>query len=237
MPYGKDRCTTRCVDNILTHFEDVLKTKLTICLATEDFLDFLLSTGKYNITYEPLENSFDYVYNTKDLIELKGRKYHSKKNKINSFSNKYDFKYKKYDSSDKDKCIEFCKKVIREHFSDKDVYYENEIKSVIKAFDSIEELNLVCSMIMIDDDIIALSVGEKLNDDYALIHIEKADYNYRDAYPVINNMMLQNEFYDTKFVNREEDLGIAGLIKAKQSYHPCKMIKKYRIEISRKETN
>ena len=39
------------------------------------------------------------VYNTIDLIELKGRKYHSKKNNYNSFAKKYDFVYKKFSSA------------------------------------------------------------------------------------------------------------------------------------------
>jgi len=84
MPYGSCRNTTQCVDKIYDYFTNVLKKELVINLATEDFLEFLKNSGKYNISYTEMPNSFDYVYNTIDLIELKGRKYHSKKNNYNS---------------------------------------------------------------------------------------------------------------------------------------------------------
>jgi len=232
MPYGSCRNTTQCVDKIYDYFTNVLKKELVINLATEDFLEFLKNSGKYNISYTEMPNSFDYVYNTIDLIELKGRKYHSKKNNYNSFAKKYDFAYKKFSSDMKDDCINFCRKVVKEHSQGNETLYKSEMTSIKKAFDSYDELGLICSTILVDEKIVALGVGERLNNEYAVIHIEKADYDYRDAYPVINRLMLKNEFSDTKFVNREEDLGIPGLIKAKKSYLPCKMINKYRIEIS-----
>lgn len=232
MPYGNLRNTEKCVDKILDYYNNVLKKDLVVNYATDDFLEFLKETNKYKISYSEMPASFDYVYNTLDLIELKGRKYHSKKNNYNSFAKKYDFEYKKYTSDMKAECIEFCSKVVEEHSQGNKTLYESEMISINKAFDAYDELNLVCSVITVGGRIVALGVGERLNDEYAIIHIEKADYNYRDAYPVINRLMLKNEFSDTIFVNREEDLGIPGLIKAKRSYLPCKMINKYKIKIS-----
>ncbi len=233
MPYGVFRNSNFCVDKILEYFNNTLKKELIINLATDDFLEFLINSGKYKITYEEVPNSFDYVYNTMDLIELKGRKYHSKKNNYNSFAKKYDFEFERYRPDMKQECIDFCSKVVKEHSQGNSRLYNNEMISIQKAFDSYEDLGLICDVITIDNKIIALGVGERLNDEYALIHIEKADYAYRDAYPVINRLMLKNEFSDTTFVNREEDLGIPGLIKAKKSYLPCKMINKYKIKISK----
>lgn len=233
MPYGVNRNTQVCVDRILEYFNENLGKELVINFATDDFLDFLKKSSCYKISYVEMPNSFDYVYNTLDLIELKGRKYHSKKNNYNSFVKKFDFEYKKYNYDMKEDCINFCSKVIREHSQGNNTIYESEMLSIKKAFDYYDELGLICSVILIDGRIVALGVGERLNEEYAIIHIEKADYDFRDAYPVINRLMLKNEFSDTIYVNREEDLGIPGLIKAKKSYLPCKMIKKYKITISR----
>ncbi len=230
MPYGKMRNSEFATDKLLDYFKKNFGTSLTINLATEDYLDFLLKSKKYNIIYKEVPNSFDYVYKISDLIELSGKKYHSKKNHFNTFTNKYNYRYVVYDASMYEKCMQFCQAVVAERTQDDIKSYNSEMESIRKAFDAYEELGLVCSLIMIDDEIIALSVAEKLTENYALIQIEKASYEYRDAYPVINRLTLKNEFSHLDFVNREEDLGIAGLRKAKQSYHPCKMIKKYKIE-------
>ena len=127
-------------------------------------------------------------------------------------------------------CIIFLKKVLKQYYNENATAYTTELQSIEKTFSNLYNLNLKCGLITVDNQIIALSVGERLNKDYALIHIEKADYNYRTAYSVINNLFLKNEFSDTLYVNREEDMGIEGLRKAKESYHPCNMIKKYNIE-------
>ena len=230
MPYGTNRNSCEATDFLISYFEQTFDNSPKINLATEDYLQFLLECGKYNIRYEEIRNSFDYVYKTKDLIDLSGKKYHAKKNHYNAFVKNNHIEYKRYNSEMYGKCIEFCSEVIKQRTKGNEKIYNSEMQSVIKAFDAYDLLGLICSLIIVDDKIVALSLGEKLTDNCALIHIEKASYDYRDAYPVINRLTLQNEFCDMEYVNREEDLGIAGLRKAKESYHPCKMIKKYKIE-------
>ena len=80
---------------------------------------------------------------------------------------------------------------------------------------------------MIDNEVVALSIGEQLNDDTAVIHIEKAHASIRGAYPMINQQFVENEWQSMTYVNREEDMGLEGLRKAKESYQPVKMISKY----------
>lgn len=228
MPYGKYRNSVEVVDKIGELYQS-LDSTVKINLCTEDFVEFLLKSNKYSIDVTECRNSFDYVYRTEDLINLSGRRYHSKKNHINSFRKKYSYDYCVYNESLKEKCLSFCKTVLKQHYLTDGKAFETEYLSISKTFDYIDEMNLKCGLLMLDDKIIALSVGERLNKDYALIHIEKADYEYRGAYSVINNLFLKNEFHDTKFVNREEDMGIEGLRIAKKSYHPCEMIKKYNV--------
>ena len=78
-----------------------------------------------------------------------------------------------------------------------------------------------------DEKIVAFSLGEKLNDDLAVIHIEKADVHYSGVYSFINKTFVDRNFSDVKIINREQDLGIEGLRKSKLSYHPFKLEKKY----------
>ena len=230
MPYGKEFDTEKSTDKLIVFFKENFNSNLVINLATEDYLSFLNTSGKYKFNYSEIRNSFDYVYNVSDLINLKGKKYHTKKNHFNAFTNKYNYNYVRYNSSMYDKCIEFCRTVIAERTKDNVRVFESEMESIRRAFEAYDELGLVCSLIVIDDEIVALSIGEKLTEKYALIHVEKASYEYRDAYPVINKLTLEKEFSNFEFVNREEDLGIQGLRKAKLSYRPCEMIKKYKIE-------
>ena len=79
-----------------------------------------------------------------------------------------------------------------------------------------------------ENDIIDES--QKINENIALIHIEKANQNIKGLYQYINQQFLLNEFPNVKYVNREEDLGLDGLREAKLSYHPCKFIEKYSIK-------
>lgn len=232
MPYGKKRNSIDTVKKLIDIYNN-LDSPLIIKLCTEDFVDFLDKSGEFKFSVNEMRNSFDYVYRTEDLINLSGKKYHSKKNHINTFNKKYDYDYVRYNPSMKNECLDFCKKVLSQHYGDNKTAYDAEFLSLSKTFDGFSEMGLKCAMLRINDEIIALTVGERLNSDYALIHIEKADYNYRTAYSVINNLFLKNEFSDTKYVNREEDMGIEGLRIAKKSYNPCHMIKKYTVTFER----
>ncbi len=84
--------------------------------------------------------------------------------------------------------------------------------------------------VYIDNKLEAFTIGEKINENIALIHIEKANQNIKGLYQYINQQFLLNEFPNVKYVNREEDLGLDGLREAKLSYHPCKFIEKYSIK-------
>lgn len=228
MPYGKNRNSIEVVNKIYDLLSK-LNSPVEINLCTDDFIDFLTYSNKYNVKVAECRNSFDYVYKTQDLINLSGRKYHSKKNHINSFKKKYEYEYCAYDVSMKADCLCFCENVLKQHYELNKNALQTEFHSIEKTFEHLDDMNLKCGLLILDNNIIALTVGERLNKDCALIHIEKADYKYRGAYSVINNLFLRNEFSDTKFVNREEDMGIEGLRVAKLSYHPCEMIKKYKV--------
>ena len=86
------------------------------------------------------------------------------------------------------------------------------------------------AVIKIDGDIAAMSFGEKLSDDTALVQVELANDDYRGAFQAINKLFCENEWKDCKYVNREEDMGIEGLRRAKESYQPEFLVEKFYIE-------
>lgn len=75
-----------------------------------------------------------------------------------------------------------------------------------------------------------MSIGSLINDDdEAVIHVEKANSNIRGLYPFINQTFLNEVFPNVSLVNREDDLGVEGLRKAKMSYGPLRLEHKYTI--------
>lgn len=164
----------------------------------------------------------DYVYATSDLISLSGKKYHAKRNHLNRFLSSYNWKYSKIDETNIQSCADFVKRITLERNPDP----THEVNAMNLLFDNYRELGVTGACITVDDCIAAVSVGERLRDT-ALIQVEKADTGFEGAYAAINQMFLKNEFSDCPFVNREEDMGNEGLRKAKMSYHPAFIYKKY----------
>jgi hypothetical protein len=100
------------------------------------------------------------------------------------------------------------------------------IKDALMLFD---ELKLTGAAIVIDGKVEAFTIGEILNNTTAVIHIEKASPLIPGIYAAINQMFCEHELQNTHFVNREQDLGDDGLRKAKLSYHPVKLVEKFKI--------
>ncbi len=172
-------------------------------------------------------DSFDYIYEVKDLVEFSGRRFHDKKNKVNKFRREYKYEYVTLTPDTIDECIEFedywCE------VRDCEKYYglNRERCAVLSMLKNYEALNVIGGAIRINNKIAALTIGEQYLPDTMLIHVEKANPDIPGLYQVINQEFLMNEAGDCTLVNREQDLGIEGLRKAKMSYHPLKFIKKY----------
>ncbi|TLD84889.1 DUF2156 domain-containing protein [Helicobacter trogontum] len=171
----------------------------------------------------------DYIYKTQDLIELTGRKYHKKKNHLNRFFDEYrGFTFENIDENNTNELLETWKKWDN---SGSDIGLQNESKGIISVFENYSNLGLLGGLLRFNDNIIAFSFGEIISQNLCIIHIEKADINYRGAYQAINQQLLLHCFSDITYVNREEDLGIEGLRKAKLSYNPEFILEKYELSI------
>lgn len=175
----------------------------------------------------PTDVSWDYVYLREKLATLKGKKLHGKRNHINKFLQEHpDYIYKKLEPSMHDECIS----VYDDWQQNKDFSGEelqNERRSVILALKNMETLGLTGGVIILDGKIKAFTIGERLTDNMQLIHIEKADGNINGLFPMINQQYVIHECQDVEFINREEDMGVEGMRKAKRSYYPEYMVKKY----------
>ena len=98
-----------------------------------------------------------------------------------------------------------------------------------RAFDHWQELGLEGLVMYVGSQVVAMTMGSFLDDETIDVHFEKADLDFSGAYAVINRAFaryIRDKHPGVKFLNREEDMGIEGLRKAKLSYHPHHLVEK-----------
>ncbi|MBQ4119983.1 MAG: GNAT family N-acetyltransferase [Clostridia bacterium] len=198
----------------------------------ERFLDFKVNFGEF-YEFIPQRDAFDYVYLQEDLANLSGKKYHSKRNHISAFSKKYNWEYRKITRDNLPDIFECMKKWYSEKTDRFDDTMSTEKQGIELILNNMESLNIKGGAIYIDGKVVAFTLGSPINKDVFDVHIEKALAEYATAYTVINNEFAKT-LSDYKYINREDDLGLEGLRKAKLSYKPHLLLKKY-LCISKKE--
>ena len=234
MPLAKKDKLPQVIDYIIKHFEDNNR-KICFKGITKDVAETLEKLYPDKFEYIEERDLFDYVYDGESLRTLAGRKNQKKRNHINAFLKDYEgrYSYKLLDEEDFDDCLELLKiwASNKEENNEFDEGIDDESIGIRKIFNNYKYLreNLKIAGIYVDGKLEAFTMGELINPNMALIHIEKANPNIRGLYPYINQQFILNEFEDVEFVNREEDLGIPGLRKAKLSYHPVKFVEKYTV--------
>ena len=234
LPLAKKDKLPQVIDYIIKHFEDNNR-KICFKGITKDVAETLEKLYPDKFEYIEERDLFDYVYDGESLRTLAGRKNQKKRNHINAFLKDYEgrYSYKLLDEEDFDDCLELLKiwASNKEENNEFDEGIDDESIGIRKIFNNYKYLreNLKIAGIYVDGKLEAFTMGELINPNMALIHIEKANPNIRGLYPYINQQFILNEFEDVEFVNREEDLGIPGLRKAKLSYHPVKFVEKYTV--------
>lgn len=177
--------------------------------------------------FKEIRDTFDYIYLRENLVELGGKKYHSKRNHINSFNKKYAWRYETITEKIIPD-IKLCANRWYEEKSDKmDRHMICERDGIETILNNMETLEAKGGAIYVDGKVVAFTIGSAVSKDTFNIHIEKALGDFAEGYTVINREFAKNELSQYKFINREEDMGIEGLRKAKLSYHPEILLKKY----------
>lgn len=178
---------------------------------------------------QPMREQFDYVYRSRDLIELTGSRYHSKRNHINAMKKKYSIRYEPMKEIYVHHCTELIEKWCGIKRCEEDMNLLGEWDAVGEMLAHYQDLGVHGGVILIEGRVVAFAFGEMLNPTTAVVHIEKADPEIRELYAVINQQFAEHEFSDVSFINREHDLGQPGLRTAKMSYHPDHLVEKFLI--------
>lgn len=211
--------------DILCETLQQITTDVKICRVGEELVEKYVDHDRYDSFFD--RDNSDYIYRTLDLIQLSGRNYHKKKNLLNRFTKKYTFEYRHLDTK-----LVACLLDMQEKWCEiKECVYKPDLlaedRAVFEALTHYEALGYRGGAIQINSKIEAFSIGEQLNTNTAVIHFEKANPEIPGLYSAINQLFCNNAWSDIEYINREQDLGIEGLRKAKKSYRPYHMIKKY----------
>jgi len=169
----------------------------------------------------------DYVYLAEKLALLSGKKLQKKKNLVSQFKRQYpDFSVRSLTAADREICLELTE-TWTELNGDTDEYLAMELEAIKKTWEHFEELGVEGVLILVDNQAIAYTIFSWQSDDTAGVHFEKYNRNYKGCGQIINQetaLILKERF---KYINREQDLQMEGLKKAKMSYDPDQLLQAF----------
>ena len=202
-------------------------------LVPESVLDVLKETYGEEVEIEHIPDDDDYIYLKEDLAKLGGRKYHQKKNHLNYFKRTYEYEYQELSVDMIEEIRTFIKDINEDKHEETHEDWQEILRLETIAIDELLEFvgkGLVGGVIRIDGKIQAVTIGEFERRDSkktVIVHVEKANPEYRGIYQAINNEFVLRLPEETVYVNREEDMGMENLRQTKLSYRPVMMGRKY----------
>ncbi|MBI4332952.1 MAG: DUF2156 domain-containing protein [Chloroflexi bacterium] len=170
----------------------------------------------------------DYVYDSQDLISLRGRKYDGKRNAIRKFQREWRWEYRPIDDQLIGLCLQLQDFWCVERKCELYPGLAEERRAIAEVFGNYQALGMRGGAVLLDGKVEAFSLGERLNNDTFVVHIEKANQGIPGLYSVINQQFAEHETAGFRYVNREQDLGDEGLRTAKESYQPVFKVRKFR---------
>ncbi len=224
----------------------------------EELADLAASTGIGNIHFVPrdyitrygrerLESLFkvrshveyhDYIYNTSDLAQLAGNKYSKKRNLINQFHRDFvadgKAEVQPLAAAHAPACLDFLEEWClqrdcgREEDEDDLACEKRAVQNALNYWDSLEFKGLV---VLMNGEVRAFGIGAQLTEDMGNLNFEKADASVKGLYQFLDRECARHLFPGCLFINKESDMNLPGLAKAKQSYHPIRMVHAYKLAL------
>lgn len=184
--------------------------------------------GKFRFRCD--RSDFDYVYNIDDLADLKGRKFQQKRNHVNRFEATYpDWRVEELNESTMADATAVIRRWFAHKQEDPEIDMGLEELALRRAFEHFRELELEGLVLYAGDQPVAVTMGSRLSEDTFDVHFEKALEEVQGAYGAINRAFarhLREKYPELRYLNREDDLGLPGLRKAKLSYNPAFLVEK-----------
>lgn len=207
-----------------------------ICVTTEmiEELDRLFP-GKYR--YQDDRDSFDYIYAVDKLSDLVGKKLQAKRNHINRFvENNPDWTAEPVTPENMPQCIEVERlwkldaAAETVSGSEEEADQKAEDVALYMAMRDFEALGLQGILIRAGGQPVAFALGKQASAESYNIHFEKANADIQGSYAIVNReyaRFIRETCPTVQWINREDDMGVEGLRRAKESYRPDFMIEKH----------
>ncbi len=207
---------------------------LTLVCVTEDQRAALEEACPGRFAFEEDRGGFDYLYDVNRLADLPGKKLHAKRNHIRRFDEQFpDWLLEDITPANVPECVELERQwaAIRQEEAGEDVNsVSEETVAVIEALYHMDKLGLEGALIRADGSPVAFSLGGFITPEVFDVNFEKSFGDIQGAYPAINRelaRLIRGRHPQVKWFNREDDLGLEGLRKAKLSYYPDILLTKY----------
>ena len=186
-------------------------------------------------TFEADRDGFDYLYDIDRLADLGGKKLHAKRNHINRFiENNPSWVYEDITPESLPECLEMDKEWYRRSMVREGLAEERDLgdegRALRLAMEHYHALGLEGGLIRVYGEVVAFTMGDLLSSDTYDVHFEKAYGELQGAYAMINREFarrVRQRHPQVRYLNREDDMGVEGLRKAKESYYPDLMVEKY----------
>ncbi len=209
----------------------LLKEKVCFYSVSEKNKAYLESIAPGRFVFREVRDDGDYVYLREELATLKGKKLSAKRNHINRFiAENPDWSYEEITTENVEEVVKMHEKWCQMVDAGSKKGLSDETQVVKRALAHISELKLSGGLIRCGGEVVAFSLGDRLNDKTFLVHIEKAFSHITGAYQIINREFVRHNCMEYEFVNREDDAGDEKLRKAKLSYKPVEIVKKYEVK-------
>ena len=185
--------------------------------------------------YEADRPGYDYLYTIDRLADLGGKKLHAKRNHIHRFEEAYpDWAFEPITPDSLPECLAMDREWYRRSMVREGAAEEKDLGdegvALRLAIDHYAELGLEGGLIRVEGQVVAFTMGDPLCSDTYDVHFEKAYGEMQGAYAIINREFarwVRDNHPDVRYLNREDDMGVPGLRKAKESYYPDLMVEKH----------
>lgn len=228
--------------------EENFNCKLSLHSVTKDVLALINNIFPDQFDSYVNRNTFDYIYNSIDMLTLKGKKFQSKRNHLARFVELPNWSYEVINSNNLAECVKMNAEWCALYGCNKDESMEQESCAVRETLNNFSALKVKGGLLRLDGKVIAYTIGEMLNKNTFIVHIEKAFAEIRGAYPTMSREFIFHQMVNPmslvlpngkpneditiqdigfEFINREDDAGDEGLRKAKMQFHPAFLLEKW----------
>lgn len=183
---------------------------------------------------ESLDDWGDYLYDAMDLSTLKGKRMSKKRNHVNQFlSQNPDWELREITHENAREAMAFMDIYDLEGDDNESARSERELtRKMIREMEQSEgRTPLAGALLYARGKVAAFTIGD-IKGDTLFIHIEKATREVAGSYEMINKSfaeMMTKRYPSIRYINREDCAGDEGLRKAKESYHPLEVLRKYNV--------